>query len=87
MWYAHLTTGGLIDGTVAAIHLVAFPINETMQLPGWPPVDLSRHPPGHAWVLAATRGKEGLVAHLESMPLASTMRPDTERAGGTPVQC
>ncbi|TXI48883.1 MAG: hypothetical protein E6Q50_09315 [Lysobacter sp.] len=80
-WYAHLMTVGLIDGTVAAIHLVAFPRSGTMELPGWPPVDLGRHPPGHSWVLAATRRKEELVAHLESMPLAATIRSDTERVG------
>lgn len=80
-WYAHLTALALIDGTAAAIHFVAFPDSGAMQVPGWPPVDLGRHPPGHAWVLAATRDTGGLVARLVSVPLAPTVRPDTERAG------
>lgn len=81
-WYAHLMTLALVDGTVAAIHHVGFPRSGTMELPGWPPVDMGRHAPGHSWVLAATLGEKGLVAHLESVPLALTIRPDTERVAG-----
>lgn len=80
-WHSHLLIQTLVDGTIASIHAVAWPppgcVNH--KIPGWPPIDLNRHPPGHAWMLAATYRQGRVVAYLRSVSLAKAIRLDVQR--------
>lgn len=68
-WYAHLLALALVDGFVAATHLAAWLSPDGLpepnpKVPGWPEVDLEKHPPGRTWMLAATETRGAVHAYL-----------------------
>jgi hypothetical protein len=80
-WYSHLLATSLVDGTIAATHAVSWMVPDSPEphvLPGWPPVDVDRHAPGHIWCLAATRSGVSLTAYLVPIPLERLVRKDQE---------
>lgn len=81
-WHAHLLALSLVDSTIAAIQAMGWePLGcDAHVLPGWPPIHLDRHTPGHAWLLAATYRSGQLTAYIGSVPLSRTIRPDVGRA-------
>lgn len=80
-WHSHLLALSLVDATIASIHAGSWiPSRESgTELPGWPPVHLDRHTPGHGWLLAATHHNSQVKAYIAAVPLSRNMRPDVER--------
>ena len=80
-WYSHFLALALIDGTIGAIHVQSyFPLGSPRphQLPGWPPVDLDRHSPGHDWAIAVIGRERHLSAYIMSVPTRSMTGDEVE---------
>lgn len=72
-WYAHLLGAALVDGTIAATHAMAWMppgSPEPRILPGWPPVPVEHHPPGHSWTLATIYRNGVSTTFLVPIPMA-----------------